>query len=120
MYDLDERLKKLADEVDENAPLSRVALLLSLKGNSLSQSSPSLVNFNFVCGRLDVFLRITGKREDGYYDLAMTLFSISLLEFHSIEIREIDHDCHCWGHLVSFPRSAAYSCFLGNKFQRHN
>ncbi|PKI57809.1 hypothetical protein CRG98_021876 [Punica granatum] len=58
VYDPDERLNKLADEVDENAPLSRLTLF-----------SPCKVN---------VFLRITGKRADGYHDLASLFHVISL------------------------------------------
>ncbi|KAK4780111.1 hypothetical protein SAY87_016217 [Trapa incisa] len=58
VYDPDERLNKLADEIDKNAPLSRLTLF-----------SPCKVN---------VFLRITGKRGDGYHDLASLFHVISL------------------------------------------
>lgn len=58
MYDLDERLNKLGDEVDKNAGLSRLTLF-----------SPCKIN---------VFLRITSKREDGFHDLASLFHVISL------------------------------------------
>ncbi|KDP34537.1 hypothetical protein JCGZ_11087 [Jatropha curcas] len=58
VYDPDERLNKLADDVDKNAPLSRLTLF-----------SPCKIN---------VFLRITSKREDGYHDLASLFHVISL------------------------------------------
>uniref|UniRef100_A0A803L0U6 4-(cytidine 5'-diphospho)-2-C-methyl-D-erythritol kinase n=1 Tax=Chenopodium quinoa TaxID=63459 RepID=A0A803L0U6_CHEQI len=58
VYDPEERLNKLADEVDKEAGLSRLTLF-----------SPCKVN---------VFLRITGKREDGYHDLASLFHVISL------------------------------------------
>ncbi|KAA8544512.1 hypothetical protein F0562_022448 [Nyssa sinensis] len=58
VYDPDERLNKLADEVDENAGLSRLTLF-----------SPCKIN---------VFLRITSKREDGFHDLASLFHVISL------------------------------------------
>ncbi|XAR51058.1 4-(cytidine 5'-diphospho)-2-C-methyl-D-erythritol kinase [Bertholletia excelsa] len=58
VYDPDERLNKLADEVDKNAGLSRLTLF-----------SPCKIN---------VFLRITGKREDGFHDLASLFHVISL------------------------------------------
>nr|AQZ26750.1 4-diphosphocytidyl-2-C-methyl-D-erythritol kinase [Eucommia ulmoides] len=57
-YDPEERLNKLADEVDKNAGLSRLTLF-----------SPCKIN---------VFLRITGKREDGFHDLASLFHVISL------------------------------------------
>ncbi|KAF9675269.1 hypothetical protein SADUNF_Sadunf09G0014400 [Salix dunnii] len=57
VYDPDGRINKLADEVDKQAPLSRLTLF-----------SPCKVN---------VFLRITCKRKDGYHDLA-SLFHASL------------------------------------------
>ncbi|PNX86015.1 4-diphosphocytidyl-2-C-methyl-D-erythritol kinase chloroplastic-like, partial [Trifolium pratense] len=50
VYDPDERINKLADKIDNDAPLSRLTLF-----------SPCKIN---------VFLRITNKREDGYHDLA--------------------------------------------------
>ncbi|MBA0848110.1 hypothetical protein Goshw_028466 [Gossypium schwendimanii] len=58
VYDPDERLNKLADEVDKEAPFSRLTLF-----------SPCKIN---------VFLRITNKREDGYHDLASLFHTISL------------------------------------------
>ncbi|GAA0148468.1 amino acid kinase [Lithospermum erythrorhizon] len=58
VYDPEGRLNQLADEVDKNADLSRLTLF-----------SPCKVN---------VFLRITGKREDGYHDLASLFHVISL------------------------------------------
>ncbi|CAO2829333.1 unnamed protein product [Amaranthus hypochondriacus] len=58
VYDPEERLNKLADKVDKEAGLSRLTLF-----------SPCKVN---------VFLRITGKREDGYHDLASLFHVISL------------------------------------------
>ncbi|KAJ7960472.1 4-diphosphocytidyl-2-C-methyl-D-erythritol kinase [Quillaja saponaria] len=58
VYDRDERINKVADEVDKEAPLSRLTLF-----------SPCKIN---------VFLRITNKREDGYHDLASLFHVISL------------------------------------------
>ncbi|XP_040993134.1 4-diphosphocytidyl-2-C-methyl-D-erythritol kinase, chloroplastic isoform X1 [Juglans microcarpa x Juglans regia] len=58
VYSPEERLNKLADEVDRDAPLSRMTLF-----------SPCKVN---------VFLRITNKREDGFHDLASLFHVISL------------------------------------------
>ncbi|PNT19131.1 hypothetical protein POPTR_009G021800v4 [Populus trichocarpa] len=58
VYDPDGRINNLADEVDKQAPLSRLTLF-----------SPCKVN---------VFLRITSKREDGYHDLASLFHVISL------------------------------------------
>ncbi|XP_050203372.1 4-diphosphocytidyl-2-C-methyl-D-erythritol kinase, chloroplastic [Mercurialis annua] len=58
VYDPDERLNKIGDEVDRIAPLSRLTLF-----------SPCKIN---------VFLRITDKREDGYHDLASLFHVISL------------------------------------------
>ncbi|KAF8026394.1 hypothetical protein BT93_F3010 [Corymbia citriodora subsp. variegata] len=58
VYNPDERINQLADEVDREAPLSRLTLF-----------SPCKVN---------VFLRITKKREDGYHDLASLFHVISL------------------------------------------
>ncbi|KAL9241112.1 hypothetical protein vseg_015260 [Gypsophila vaccaria] len=58
VYDPDERLNKLANEVDKDAGISRLSLF-----------SPCKVN---------VFLRITGKREDGFHDLASLFHVISL------------------------------------------
>ncbi|KAI8525847.1 hypothetical protein RHMOL_Rhmol13G0262600 [Rhododendron molle] len=55
VYDPDERLNRLADEVDKNAGLSRLTLF-----------SPCKIN---------VFLRITSKR--GFHDLASLFHSIS-------------------------------------------
>lgn len=58
VFDPDERINKLADEVDKNSPLSRLTLF-----------SPCKIN---------VFLRITSKREDGFHDLASLFHVISL------------------------------------------
>ncbi|KAJ4767230.1 4-diphosphocytidyl-2-C-methyl-D-erythritol kinase [Rhynchospora pubera] len=58
VYNLEDKLNKLADEVDKEAGLSRLTLF-----------SPCKIN---------VFLRITGKREDGYHDLASLFHVISL------------------------------------------
>ncbi|KAH6814279.1 kinase [Perilla frutescens var. frutescens] len=58
VYDREEKFNKLADEVDRNAGISRLTLF-----------SPCKIN---------VFLRITGKRADGYHDLASLFHVISL------------------------------------------
>ncbi|CAA2982602.1 4-diphosphocytidyl-2-C-methyl-D-erythritol kinase [Olea europaea subsp. europaea] len=58
VYDLEDKFNKLADEVDKNSGISRLTLF-----------SPCKIN---------VFLRITGKREDGYHDLASLFHVISL------------------------------------------
>ncbi|KAF3330715.1 4-diphosphocytidyl-2-C-methyl-D-erythritol kinase [Carex littledalei] len=58
VYDIEDKINKLADEVDRNAGLSRLTLF-----------SPCKIN---------VFLRITGKRVDGYHDLASLFHVISL------------------------------------------
>ncbi|PWA48373.1 4-(cytidine 5'-diphospho)-2-c-methyl-d-erythritol kinase 1 [Artemisia annua] len=58
VYNLDEKLNRLADEVDMNAGLSRLSLF-----------SPCKIN---------VFLRITNKRPDGFHDLASLFHVISL------------------------------------------
>lgn len=58
VYDPEGRINKLADEVDRETPLSRLTLF-----------SPCKIN---------VFLRITNKREDGYHDLASLFHVISL------------------------------------------
>ncbi|KAI3461189.1 hypothetical protein Pfo_017852 [Paulownia fortunei] len=57
-YDLEDKFNKLADEVDKDAGISRLTLF-----------SPCKIN---------VFLRITGKRADGYHDLASLFHVISL------------------------------------------
>ncbi|XP_009793740.1 4-diphosphocytidyl-2-C-methyl-D-erythritol kinase, chloroplastic/chromoplastic [Nicotiana tabacum] len=57
-YNPEEKFNKLADEVDREAGLSRLTLF-----------SPCKIN---------VFLRITGKRDDGYHDLASLFHVISL------------------------------------------
>ncbi|KAI8525935.1 hypothetical protein RHMOL_Rhmol13G0269300 [Rhododendron molle] len=64
VYDPDERLNRLADEVDKNAGLSRLTLF-----------SPCKIN---------VFLRITSKREDGFHDLA-SLFHVSSSNHYKIK-----------------------------------
>uniref|UniRef100_A0A224XGT1 4-(cytidine 5'-diphospho)-2-C-methyl-D-erythritol kinase n=1 Tax=Hypericum androsaemum TaxID=140968 RepID=A0A224XGT1_HYPAN len=58
VYNPEDRINKLANAVDEEAPLSRLTLF-----------SPCKIN---------VFLRITSKREDGYHDLASLFHVISL------------------------------------------
>ncbi|KAJ8766838.1 hypothetical protein K2173_008392 [Erythroxylum novogranatense] len=58
VYDPEEKFNQWADEVDKNAPLSRLTLF-----------SPCKIN---------VFLRITSKRQDGYHDLASLFQVISL------------------------------------------
>lgn len=58
VYNPDERINNLADEVDKNTGLSRLTLF-----------SPCKIN---------VFLRITGKRADGFHDLASLFHVISL------------------------------------------
>ncbi|KAL3530122.1 hypothetical protein ACH5RR_009444 [Cinchona calisaya] len=58
VFDLEDKLNKLADEVDKNAGLTRLTLF-----------SPCKIN---------IFLRITGKREDGFHDLASLFHVISL------------------------------------------
>ncbi|XP_047939100.1 4-diphosphocytidyl-2-C-methyl-D-erythritol kinase, chloroplastic [Salvia hispanica] len=58
VYDLENKLNKLADEVDREAGISRLTLF-----------SPCKIN---------VFLRITGKRADGFHDLASLFHVISL------------------------------------------
>nr|GEY22343.1 4-(cytidine 5'-diphospho)-2-c-methyl-d-erythritol kinase 1 [Tanacetum cinerariifolium] len=58
VYNLDEKLNRLADEVDMNAGFSRLSLF-----------SPCKIN---------VFLRITDKRPDGFHDLASLFHVISL------------------------------------------
>ncbi|KAF9599342.1 hypothetical protein IFM89_036799 [Coptis chinensis] len=58
VYDPDERINKFADQVDKNSGLSRLTLF-----------SPCKIN---------VFLRITNKREDGFHDLASLFHVISL------------------------------------------
>ncbi|KAD7477635.1 hypothetical protein R6Q59_007365 [Mikania micrantha] len=58
VYNLDEKLNRLADEVDMDAGLSRLTLF-----------SPCKIN---------VFLRITSKRPDGFHDLASLFHVISL------------------------------------------
>ncbi|XP_061351784.1 4-diphosphocytidyl-2-C-methyl-D-erythritol kinase, chloroplastic isoform X2 [Gastrolobium bilobum] len=62
VYDPDERINKLADEVEKDAPLSRLTLF-----------SPCKIN---------VFLRITNKREDGYHDLASLFHIIKALNLY--------------------------------------
>ncbi|KAM0954051.1 putative 4-(cytidine 5'-diphospho)-2-C-methyl-D-erythritol kinase [Dioscorea sansibarensis] len=58
VYDPDSRINSLADEVDKNTGLSRLTLF-----------SPCKIN---------VFLRITSKRGDGFHDLASLFHVISL------------------------------------------
>lgn len=58
VYDPEERINRLADEVDKTASLERLSLF-----------SPCKIN---------IFLRITRKREDGFHDLASLFHVISL------------------------------------------
>ncbi|KAJ3669216.1 hypothetical protein LUZ60_011166 [Juncus effusus] len=58
VYDLETKLNRLGDEMDRTGGMSRLNLF-----------SPCKIN---------VFLRITGKREDGYHDLASLFHVISL------------------------------------------
>lgn len=58
VYDLEDKFNKLADQVDRDAGMSRLTLF-----------SPCKIN---------VFLRITSKRADGYHDLASLFHVISL------------------------------------------
>ncbi|KAI3450083.1 hypothetical protein Pfo_006748, partial [Paulownia fortunei] len=58
VYDLEDKFNKLEDEVDRDAGMSRLTLF-----------SPCKIN---------VFLRITGKRAYGYHDLASLFHVISL------------------------------------------
>lgn len=58
VYDLEDKFNKLADEVDKEAGMRRLTLF-----------SPCKIN---------VFLRMTGKRADGYHDLASLFHVISL------------------------------------------
>lgn len=58
VYDPEDKINQLADNVDQNAGLQRLTLF-----------SPCKVN---------VFLRITGKREDGFHELASLFHVISL------------------------------------------
>ncbi|GER54727.1 4-diphosphocytidyl-2-C-methyl-D-erythritolkinase [Striga asiatica] len=67
VYDFEGKFNKLADEVDKDAGLSRLTLFSPCKVN--------LVSFGV---QINVFLRITGKRADGYHDLASLFHVISL------------------------------------------
>ncbi|XP_073145354.1 4-diphosphocytidyl-2-C-methyl-D-erythritol kinase, chloroplastic/chromoplastic [Henckelia pumila] len=58
VYDLEDKFNKLADEVDKETGMTRLTLF-----------SPCKIN---------VFLRMTGKRADGYHDLASLFHVISL------------------------------------------
>lgn len=58
VYDPEDKINRLADEIDRSASLSRLNLF-----------SPCKIN---------VFLRITGKREDGFHELASLFHVISL------------------------------------------
>ncbi|XP_006853120.2 4-diphosphocytidyl-2-C-methyl-D-erythritol kinase, chloroplastic/chromoplastic isoform X2 [Amborella trichopoda] len=58
VYDPNERIERLEDEVDKEAGLQRLSLF-----------SPCKIN---------VFLRITSRRQDGYHDLASLFHVISL------------------------------------------
>ncbi|KAL7113608.1 hypothetical protein ACP275_04G071100 [Erythranthe tilingii] len=58
VYDLEDKFSKIADEVDRDVGMTRLTLF-----------SPCKIN---------VFLRITGKRADGFHDLASLFHVISL------------------------------------------
>ncbi|KAL0459076.1 UNVERIFIED_CONTAM: 4-diphosphocytidyl-2-C-methyl-D-erythritol kinase, chloroplastic [Sesamum latifolium] len=58
VYDLEDKFNKLADEVDRDAGMSRLTLF-----------SPCKIN---------VFLRITGKRADGYHDWHLSFIHLLL------------------------------------------
>ncbi|KAL5537354.1 hypothetical protein UlMin_045778 [Ulmus minor] len=60
VFNPDERINKLADEVDQDAPLSRLTMF-----------SPCKIN---------VFLKITNKREDGFHDLASLFHVVNLVD----------------------------------------
>ncbi|MQM13734.1 hypothetical protein Taro_046660 [Colocasia esculenta] len=73
-YDPEDKVNRWADEADKNSGLSRLTLF-----------SPCKVN---------VFLRITGKREDGFHDLASLFHVISLgdtIKFSLSPTRRKDH-----------------------------
>nr|GLL43285.1 4-diphosphocytidyl-2-C-methyl-D-erythritol kinase, chloroplastic/chromoplastic [Ipomoea trifida] len=76
VYDLEEKFNKLADEVDRQAGLSRLTLF-----------SPCKVN---------IFLRITGRREDGFHDLASLFHIIKALNLYR---KKTGTDKHFWIHL---------------------
>ncbi|XP_015899624.2 4-diphosphocytidyl-2-C-methyl-D-erythritol kinase, chloroplastic/chromoplastic isoform X2 [Ziziphus jujuba] len=76
VYDPDERINKLADVVDKDAPLSRLNLF-----------SPCKIN---------VFLRITNKREDGFHDLASLFHIIKALNLYR---KKTGTDNFFWIHL---------------------
>ncbi|XP_043692698.1 4-diphosphocytidyl-2-C-methyl-D-erythritol kinase, chloroplastic/chromoplastic isoform X2 [Telopea speciosissima] len=76
VYDPEERLNRLADEVDNITGLSRLNLF-----------SPCKIN---------VFLRITRKREDGYHDLASLFHIIKALNLYR---KKTDSDNFFWIHL---------------------
>ncbi|VFR02657.1 unnamed protein product [Cuscuta campestris] len=74
VYGREENSNKLADEVDEETGLAGITLF-----------SPCKIN---------VFLRITGKREDGFHDLASLFHVISLgdkIKFSVLETMTKDH-----------------------------
>ncbi|XP_058079052.1 4-diphosphocytidyl-2-C-methyl-D-erythritol kinase, chloroplastic-like isoform X3 [Magnolia sinica] len=76
VYDPDERINRLADEVDKNTSLSRLSLF-----------SPCKIN---------VFLRITRKREDGFHDLASLFHIIKALNLYR---KKTGSDNFFWIHL---------------------
>ncbi|KAL0285303.1 UNVERIFIED_CONTAM: 4-diphosphocytidyl-2-C-methyl-D-erythritol kinase, chloroplastic [Sesamum calycinum] len=76
VYDLEDKFNKLADEVDRDAGLSRLTLF-----------SPCKIN---------VFLRITGKRADGYHDLASLFHIIKALNLFR---KKTGTDNYFWIHL---------------------
>ncbi|RVW28193.1 4-diphosphocytidyl-2-C-methyl-D-erythritol kinase, chloroplastic/chromoplastic [Vitis vinifera] len=76
VYNPDERINNLADEVDKNTGLSRLTLF-----------SPCKIN---------VFLRITGKRADGFHDLASLFHIIKALNLYR---KKTGTDNYFWVHL---------------------
>ncbi|CAN6443470.1 unnamed protein product [Victoria cruziana] len=101
VYDPDERINRLADEVDKQAGLSRLTLFSPCKvphyesRRLISPWSCFIIlmilwqrDFNLLYAGFDyillcrsqinVFLRITSKRDDGYHDLASLFHVISL------------------------------------------
>lgn len=86
VYSPEERLNKLADDVDRDAPLSRMTLFSPCKVIIFYSFELTFVSFwllNYMLNliayvvQVNVFLRITNKREDGFHDLA-SLFHVSL------------------------------------------
>uniref|UniRef100_A0A0E0E3X6 4-(cytidine 5'-diphospho)-2-C-methyl-D-erythritol kinase n=1 Tax=Oryza meridionalis TaxID=40149 RepID=A0A0E0E3X6_9ORYZ len=75
-YDLQAKFNKLADQIDQNAGITRLNLF-----------SPCKIN---------VFLRITGKRPDGFHDLASLFHIIKALNLYR---KKTGTDNFFWIHL---------------------